>query len=78
MADDGHIDRRRRLRRVLHGVDHARRRQEQHDDDQDRDYGPCQLDLRTPVNLRRFVTAFAAVLRNLTMEYISKRRRRRK
>ena len=54
VPDHGDFDRGGRLRRVLDGVNHASRRREQDQDDQDRNDRPRQLDLRAAIHLRRF------------------------
>src|SRR5262249_55087022 len=54
MTDDGDVERAGWPARVLHGVDHARGGQEQHEHDQARNDGPGELDLRAAVDLGRF------------------------
>ncbi len=59
VAYNRHVERGRRLRCVLDGEDHTCGGQEHHDDDNDRDDRPGQLDLRRTINLRRLgVTIF--------------------
>jgi len=57
---------------VLNRVNHPRRSQEQHHNDQDRNDGPGQFDLCTTVYLRRLFVALAGVAWNLANEYTSK------
>src|SRR5215475_5567689 len=53
MADYGNFHGVRRLRSILHGVEHPCRRQEQYDHNQNGDNRPGQFDLRTSIHLCR-------------------------
>src|SRR5207245_7765883 len=53
MADDRDIYGASGLGSVLDGVNHTRRRQKQHRDDQNWNDSPCQLDLCTSIHLSR-------------------------
>jgi len=52
MADRHHLNRIVRPAGVLHACDHARRRQEEHDDDQHGHNRPRELHLVAPIHLR--------------------------
>ncbi len=54
VTDNGYLNGIRRFRRILYSVNYARRRRKQDDDDQNRDYCPCQFDLRASIDLGRF------------------------
>ena len=54
VADDNDVQRGSGLRRVLHSEDDPGRAEKEHNDKEDRDDGPGELDLRTAKYLWRF------------------------
>ena len=67
MADGSHFDRPRGFGGILDGVDHARRGEEKHQHNEDRNHGPGELYLIAAINLRRLtaiVVSTPAELRN--------------
>jgi len=71
VTDDGDFQSRGGFRSVLDRVNYSGGSQKQDDYDQNRNDGPGQLDLRTPVYLGRLALRIAAVLRNFTTAYVN-------
>src|SRR5215510_11339904 len=62
VADHRDVERIGRRDGALYIVDRARGRQKEHKDDNNRDHRPCELDLVTAVDLRRFASVVTGTL----------------